>query len=91
MKKLITLSIAAMLSATVFAAGPRDAPHAAGIESKDYQWAKMEGEMKEALAVKGEAKKVRKVMKSAAPATCPPAPVVPTVPSRNWPASTPRC
>jgi cytochrome c553 len=59
MKKILTLAgmttLAALLSATVFAGPP--APHTSGIESKDYQWAKMEGEMKEALAVKGEAKK----------------------------------
>ncbi|MEW6294629.1 MAG: cytochrome C, partial [Pseudomonadota bacterium] len=59
MKKTLTLAgmtaIAAIFSSTVLAGPP--APKVSGIESKDYQWAKMEGEMKAALAVKGEAKK----------------------------------
>jgi cytochrome c553 len=63
MKTLTTLALAAaallpaFLSLPAGAADPRAAPRAAGIESRDYQWAKMEGEMKEALAVKGIAKK----------------------------------
>jgi cytochrome c553 len=58
MKRMISLALAAaLIPVAALAAGPRDAPKAAGIESKDYQWAKMEGEMKEALAIKGEAKK----------------------------------
>jgi len=44
------------LSSTLVLAGP-PAPKAAGIESKDYQWAKMEGELKEALAKKGDVKR----------------------------------
>ena len=55
--KKITLALATvLLPCTVVFAGP-PAPKAAGIESNDYQWAKMEGEMKAALAVKGVAKK----------------------------------
>ena len=58
MKTLVALAIVAALApALAAAADPRQAPKTAGIESKDYQWAKMEGEMKEALAVKGTAKK----------------------------------
>ncbi|MFO1266068.1 MAG: c-type cytochrome [Rubrivivax sp.] len=49
--------LAALVPTLAGAADPRAAPHAAGIESRDYQWAKMEGEMKEALAAKGDAKK----------------------------------
>jgi cytochrome c553 len=55
MKKLFSLAVAALLlPAVAFAAPP--APKAAGIESKDYQWAKMEGELKEALDKKGNPK-----------------------------------
>ena len=50
MHKILTVALSlALLPAFALAAGPRDAPKAAGIESKDYQWAKMEGELKEAL------------------------------------------
>ena len=50
----MVLSLA--LSSTLVLAAP-PAPKAAGIESKDYQWAKMEGELKEALAKKGDVKR----------------------------------
>ncbi len=53
--QLMFLAVSTLLSASVLAGPP--APKAAGIESKEYQWAKMEGEMKAALAVKGVAKK----------------------------------
>jgi len=57
MKKILTLSITtALLSLGNAFAGPPPPQHA-GIESKDYQWAKMEGEMKAALEAKGVAKK----------------------------------
>lgn len=56
MKQALTLALALAIAPAAVLAGP-PAPKAAGIESKDYQWAKMEGEMKEALAVKGVAKK----------------------------------
>ena len=55
MIKKSTVLALCVLPGFVFAGPP--APKAGGIESKDYQWAKMEGEMKEALAVKGDAKK----------------------------------
>ena len=55
-KKAITLALAAMLLPTTVAFAGPPAPHAAGIESKDYQWAKMEGELKAALDTKGVAK-----------------------------------
>ena len=55
-KKAITLALAAMLLPTTVAFAGPPAPHAAGIESKDYQWAKMEGELKAALDAKGVAK-----------------------------------
>jgi hypothetical protein len=51
--KKIALALSLALSSTLVLAGP-PAPKAAGIESKDYQWAKMEGELKEALAKKGD-------------------------------------
>jgi cytochrome c553 len=58
MKMILKLAgittLAALISTTVFAGPP--APHASGIESKDYQWAKMEGELKAALDAKGVAK-----------------------------------
>ena len=41
MRKTLALAVAALLPTIAFAGPP--APHAAGIESKDYQWAKMEG------------------------------------------------
>jgi cytochrome c553 len=56
MKTALALAALLALAPALSQAGP-PAPKAAGIESKDYQWAKMEGEMKEALAAKGEAKK----------------------------------
>ena len=54
--KKIALALSLALSSTLALAGP-PAPKAAGIESKDYQWAKMEGELKEALAKKGDVKR----------------------------------
>lgn len=57
MKTILHLAIAAALLPLSSAfAGPPPPKHA-GIESKDYQWAKMEGEMKAALDAKGVAKK----------------------------------
>ena len=57
MKTKLQLAIAATLLPLCSAfAGPPPPQHA-GIESKDYQWAKMEGEMKAALESKGVAKK----------------------------------
>ncbi|MCQ3925576.1 MAG: cytochrome C, partial [Rhodocyclaceae bacterium] len=55
MKKIV-LSLALALSSSL-ALAQAPAPKAAGIESKDYQWAKMEGEFKEALAKKGDVKR----------------------------------
>ncbi|MBB1076904.1 c-type cytochrome [Rhodoferax sp. 4810] len=56
MKKILVLAIAAaLLPLTSAFAGPPPPKHA-GIESKDYEWAKMEGEMKAALEAKGVAK-----------------------------------
>ncbi len=56
MKKNLVLAIAAaLLPLTSAFAGPPPPKHA-GIESKDYEWAKMEGEMKAALEAKGVAK-----------------------------------
>ena len=53
MKTILHLAIAAALMPLCSAfAGPPPPKHA-GIESKDYQWAKMEGEMKAALEAKG--------------------------------------
>ena len=58
MHKLLTVALSLVLvPAFALAAGPREAPKAAGIESKDYQWAKMEGELKEALDKKGDVKR----------------------------------
>ncbi|HRD85486.1 MAG TPA: c-type cytochrome, partial [Rubrivivax sp.] len=58
MKHIIAVAVAAAFASTLsLAADPRQAPKAAGIESKDYQWAKMEGELKEALAKKGDVKR----------------------------------
>jgi len=57
MKKVVLAVTLAFATAAAFAADPRQAPKAAGIESKDYQWAKMEGELKEALAKKGDVKR----------------------------------
>jgi cytochrome c553 len=58
MYKALTLALSmALIPAFALAAGPRDAPKAAGIESKDYQWAKMEGELKVALEKKGDVKR----------------------------------
>ncbi|MCX8085831.1 MAG: c-type cytochrome [Rhodocyclaceae bacterium] len=57
MKRLFPLAFL-LAGAPTFAAGPT-APKAAGIESKDYQWAKMEGEFKAALEAKGDAKRGR--------------------------------
>jgi cytochrome c553 len=54
--KRIALALSLALSSTLALAGP-PAPKAAGIESKDYKWAKMEGELKEALAKKGDVKR----------------------------------
>jgi cytochrome c553 len=52
-RKSLVLALC-VLPGCVFAGPP--APHASGIESKDYQWAKMEGELKAALDAKGVAK-----------------------------------
>lgn len=57
MKKAIALALAAILIPGLATADPRNAPKAAGIESKNYEWAKMEGEMKAALEAKGDAAK----------------------------------
>jgi len=57
MKKVVLSITLALTAAAALAADPRQAPKAAGIESKDYQWAKMEGELKEALAKKGDVKR----------------------------------
>ena len=56
--KKIALTLTLALSSTLALAAP-PAPKAAGIESKDYQWAKMEGELKEALGKKGDVKRGR--------------------------------
>jgi cytochrome c553 len=54
-RKAVVLALGlALAPAVVLAAGP--APHSAGIESKDYKWAKMEGEFKDAVSKKGDAK-----------------------------------
>jgi hypothetical protein len=45
MRKLLTVAFSIALIPAFALAGP-PAPKAAGIESKDYQWAKMEGEHK---------------------------------------------
>ncbi|MDP2821367.1 MAG: c-type cytochrome [Sulfuritalea sp.] len=56
MYKILTLALSmALIPALALAAPP--AEKKAGIESKDYQWAKMEGELKEALAKKGDIKR----------------------------------
>jgi cytochrome c553 len=55
MKKILFLAIAAALIPAT-GAFAQAAPKHAGIESKDYQWAKMEGEMKAALDTKGNVK-----------------------------------
>ena len=55
-RQAIALTLA--LSSALVLAGP-PAPKAAGIESKDYQWAKMEGELKDALSKKGDVKRGR--------------------------------
>ena len=57
MRKLVLAVTLALAAAAASAADPRQPPKAAGIESKDYQWAKMEGEFKEALAKKGDVKR----------------------------------
>ncbi len=57
MKKILSLAIVASLFPLTNAFAGPPAPKADGIESKDYVWAKMEGEMKEALEAKGVAKK----------------------------------
>jgi cytochrome c553 len=57
MKKVVLAVTLALAAASAFSADPRQAPKSAGIESKDYQWAKMEGELKEALAKKGDVKR----------------------------------
>ncbi len=54
--KRIALALSLALSSALALAGP-PAPKAAGIESKEYQWAKMEGELKEALSKKGDVKR----------------------------------
>jgi cytochrome c553 len=56
MRKLLTVAFSIALIPAFALAGP-PAPKAAGIESKDYQWAKMEGELKEALDKKGDVKR----------------------------------
>ena len=55
MKKYLAIAAALLPLCNAFAGPPP--PQHAGIESKDYKWAKMEGEMKAALEVKGVAKK----------------------------------
>ena len=54
MKKLLTLTLAALLPALVLAGPP--APKKEGIEGKDYKWNAQEGEKIEALHKKGDAK-----------------------------------
>lgn len=56
MIKTLTLAFSMVLLPAIAFAGPPP-PKAAGIESKDYQWGKMEGELKEALAKKGDIKR----------------------------------
>lgn len=56
MKNMLALAMTIALLPAVAFAGPPP-PKAAGIESKDYQWGKMEGELKEALAKKGDVKR----------------------------------
>ncbi|MDP1651188.1 MAG: cytochrome C, partial [Rhodocyclaceae bacterium] len=56
MKIMLTLALTAALFPAIALAGPPP-PKAAGIEAKDYQWGKMEGELKEALAKKGNIKR----------------------------------
>lgn len=56
MKQAALAFTLAIATAAAFAADPRQQPKAAGIESKDYQWAKMEGEFKAALSAKGDPK-----------------------------------
>jgi cytochrome c553 len=56
MFKIFAVALSVSLIPTFALAAP-PAPKAAGIESKDYQWAKMEGELKEALDKKGDVKR----------------------------------
>lgn len=56
MKKVIALAIAAALLPTSAAFAQAPAPKKSGIESKDYQWNKMEGKKAEALHLKGDPK-----------------------------------
>ncbi len=56
MIRTLTLAFSMVLLPAITFAGPPP-PKAAGIESKDYQWGKMEGELKEALAKKGDIKR----------------------------------
>ncbi|WP_131110705.1 c-type cytochrome [Sulfuricystis thermophila] len=56
MKKVITLAIAAALLPATAALAQVPAQKKSGIESKDYQWNKMEGKKAEALHLKGDPK-----------------------------------
>ena len=56
MKKVIALAIAAALLPASVAFAQAPAPKKSGIESKDYQWNKMEGLKAEALKLKGDPK-----------------------------------
>lgn len=56
MKKILTLAVAAALLPATAAFAQVPAEKKAGIESKDYQWNKMEGKKAEALHLKGDAK-----------------------------------
>ena len=56
MKKTLALTIAAIFVPTATVYAQAQAPKKAGIESKDYQWNKMEGKKAEALKLKGDPK-----------------------------------
>jgi len=56
MKKILALAIAATLIPATMAFAQVPAEKKAGIESKGYQWNKMEGKKAEALHLKGDAK-----------------------------------
>lgn len=56
MKKAIVMAIAAALIPATGALAQAPAPKKPGIESKDYQWNKMEGKKAEALHLKGDPK-----------------------------------
>lgn len=57
MKRILTVAITALLAPAIAFAQP--APKKAGIESKEYQWNKMEGKKAEALHMKGDPKEGR--------------------------------